>query len=155
MENSTQGMAGLLNQLVEINNDRIQGYETAISLLPTDKHYSLQGIFEKYRDQSIQFKNDLKPLVVREGETPTEDTRTTGKLFRTWMELKSALAPHTAQSILESCERGEDEFRNVYKDIIQKAQQASIDLYSIIQSQANLQEMAHDHIKELRDNIDL
>lgn len=155
MENLHQDTADLLNQLVEINNDRIEGYEKAITLLPSENNYGLQAIFEKYRDQSIQFKNDLKPLVIREGDMPTEDTRTSGKLFRTWMEIKSAVAPYTAKAVLESCERGEDEFKKVYHDAISKSQQLPLNIFSIIQSQANLQREAHDHIKELRDNIDL
>lgn len=153
MENLHQENADLLNQLIEINNDRIEGYEKAISLLSGEGNYELQDIFEKYRDQSIQFKNDLIPLVVREGDIPTEETRTSGKLFRTWMEIKSAVAPYTAKAVLESCERGEDEFKKVYKDAITKSLQAPITILSIIQSQANLQLEAHDHIKELRDNI--
>lgn len=153
MENTHQDTADLLNQLIEINNDRIEGYEKAISLLPKEGNYGLQAIFEKYRDQSIQFKNDLTPLVIREGDIPTEDTRTSGKLFRTWMEIKSAVAPYTVKAVLESCERGEDEFKKVYKDAITKYQHTPLNIYSIIQSQANLQLEAHNHIKELRDNI--
>ena len=153
MENLHQENSDLLNQLIEINNDRIEGYEKAIALLPKEGNYDLQNIFEKYRDQSIQFKSDLVPLVVREGDTPTEETRTTGKLFRTWMEIKSAVAPYTAKAILESCERGEDEFKKVYSDAITNSQQAPLTILSILQSQANLQLEAHDHIRELRDNI--
>ncbi|MDR2283494.1 MAG: PA2169 family four-helix-bundle protein, partial [Sphingobacterium sp.] len=100
MENLHQDTADLLNQLIEINNDRIEGYEKAISLLPEESNYGLQDVFEKYRDQSIQFKNELKPLVIREGDMPTEETRTSGKLFRTWMEIKSAVAPYTVKAIL-------------------------------------------------------
>ena len=155
MENLHQDTADLLNQLIEINNDRVEGYEKAISLLPEEGNYGLQDVFEKYRDQSIQFKNELKPLVIREGDMPTEETRTSGKLFRTWMEIKSAVAPYTVKAILESCERGEDEFKKVYKEGITKYGHASPTIVSIIQSQASLQLEAHDHIKELRDNIDM
>ncbi|WP_164112109.1 MULTISPECIES: PA2169 family four-helix-bundle protein [Sphingobacterium] len=153
MKNVHQETAGLLNQLIEINNDRIEGYEKAISLLPTDGNYGLQATFEKYRDQSIQFKNDLIPLVFREGDKPTDETKTSGKLFRTWMEIKSAIAPYTAKAILESCERGEDEFKKVYRDVIEQSQLAPLNMLSIIQSQANLQLQAHDHIRDLRDNM--
>lgn len=153
MENLKQETADLLNNLIEINNDRIEGYEKAISLITEDNNYSLQAVFEKYRDQSIQFKNDLKPLVIREGDIPTEDTRTSGKLFRAWMEIKSAVAPYTAKAVLESCEKGEDEFKKVYKDALTKTQQTPLNILSIIQSQAKVQLEAHDHIKHLRDNI--
>lgn len=152
MENVKQQTADLLNQLVEINNDRIEGYEKAITLLPQQDNYDIQNIFEKYRDQSIQFNSELKPLVFRAGDTPTDDTRTSGKLFRTWMAIKSTVAPSTIESVLESCERGEDEFKKVYRDAIEQADHIPADILLIIQSQAELQLAAHDHIKNLRDN---
>lgn len=145
-----KNIAASINQLIEINNDRIEGYKKAIELLPEGDHYGLRGIFEDYRDQSIQFNADLKPLVATLGDTPTDDTRTTGKMFRAWMELKSTVAPHTVQAILESCERGEDEFRKVYKDVLADGD-LNADLRVIAQSQLEIESAAHDHIKDLRD----
>lgn len=155
MENLHQETADFLNELIEINNDRIEGYGKAISLISTEGNYSLQDIFEKYRDQSIQFKNELTPLVLREGELPTEETRTSGKLFRAWMEIKSAVAPYTVKAILESCERGEDEFKKVYNDAIDKHDIIPSSILTVVQSQARLQLEAHNHIKNLRNNISI
>lgn len=110
-----ESIAASINELIEINNDRIEGYKKAIELLPEGDHFGLRGIFEDYRDQSIQFNADLKPLVATLGETPTDATRTSGKMFRAWMELKSAVAPHAIQAILESCERGKTNFKRSMK----------------------------------------
>src|SRR5690606_40663752 len=79
-----------------------------------------------------------------------DDTRTSGKMFMAWMELKSTVAPHTVQAILESCERGEDEFRKVYKDVLADGD-LNADLRVIAQSQLEIESAAHDHIKDLRD----
>lgn len=147
---TNKNIASRINELVEINNDRIEGYKKAIELLPEGDHFGLRSIFEDYRDQSIQFNADLKPLVTGLGENPTDDTRTSGKMFRAWMELKSAVAPHTIQAVLESCERGEDEFKKVYEDVLADGN-LDADLRLIAQSQLELERAAHDHIKELRD----
>lgn len=146
--------ADLLNKLIEINNDRIEGYGKAIEIISNIGYVDLQTVFEKYRDQSIQFKAELTPLVHRTGEEPTDDTRTSGKLFRVWMDIKSAVAPSSSKAVLESCERGEDEFKAVYRQCLEEATSHAIDMVPIIQSQAELQLAAHDHIKELRDNTD-
>lgn len=153
MENLNQETANLLNDLIEINNDRIEGYEKAISLLPKEGNYSIQAIFEKYRDQSIQFKNELIPLVFREGDVPTEDTRTRGKLFRAWMDIKSMIAPFTVKAILESCEAGEDEFRKVYKNTISKQEFIPFQILKVVESQATIQLEAYNHIKKVKNNI--
>lgn len=147
---TNKNIASRINELVEINNDRIEGYKKAIELLPEGDHFGLRSIFEDYRDQSIQFNADLKPLVTGLGENPTDDTRTSGKMFRAWMELKSAVSPHTIQAVLESCERGEDEFKKVYEDVLADGN-LDADLRLIAQSQLELERAAHDHIKELRD----
>ncbi|HMR20096.1 MAG TPA: PA2169 family four-helix-bundle protein [Sphingobacterium sp.] len=146
--------ADLLNTLIEINNDRIEGYGKAIEIISGTSDIDLQTIFEMYRDQSIQFKAELIPLVRRTGEEPTDDTRTSGKLFRVWMDIKSAVTPSSARAVLESCERGEDEFKAVYRKCLEDAGTDAVDLIPIIQSQAELQLTAHDHIKELRDHTD-
>lgn len=145
-----ESIAASINELIEINNDRIEGYKKAIELLPEGDHFGLRGIFEDYRDQSIQFNADLKPLVATLGETPTDATRTSGKMFRAWMELKSAVAPHAIQAILESCERGEDEFQKVYEEVLANGD-LDTDLRVIAQSQLDTESAAHDHIKDLRD----
>jgi len=152
MENLQGNTAELLNQLVEINNDRIEGYEKAISLLPNEDSYNLHAIFARYKDQSVQFNNELKPLVAKEGEIPTDDTRISGKIFRTWMAIKSVVAPYTMKAVLESCERGEDEFKKVYQNVLERIS-VNNSSYTVIQNQANIQKGAHDHIKELRDHI--
>ncbi len=153
MENLKQDTIDLLDQLVEINNDRIEGYEKAMEILPPEDSYGLYNIFEKYRSQSFQFNAQLKPLIAQMGDVPTEGTRTSGKLFRTWMEAKAMVAPNTVKAILESCERGEDEFKRVYMNTLEKCTDAPADIITLIQSQATFQKEAHDHIKQLRDNI--
>ncbi|MBE8723090.1 ferritin-like domain-containing protein [Sphingobacterium pedocola] len=151
MENRTEKTTEVLNDLIEINNDRIEGYAKAIELLDPAGDIDLNSLFEKYRQQSQQFKSELTPLVFKEGETPEEGTRVTGKLFRTWMDIKNTLAGNDRKSILESCERGEDAFKRVYENAWTDADGLDAEVLSIIRSQAELQLAAHDEIKALRD----
>ncbi len=151
MDNMQNNLGEFLNNLIEINNDRIEGYEKAITLLPKDENLGLKALFGGYRDQSIKFKSEITPFVVQQGETPTDETRTSGKLFRAWMSIKSAVDPFTSHAILESCERGEDEFVKVYNDAMKESAQLPMDLLVVLQSQASEQFKAHNHIKQLRD----
>lgn len=153
MENVNQKRIDLLNELIEINNDRIEGYGKAIELLDKN-NFDLQSIFEGYRDQSIQFNNELIPLVTREGGIPTDETKTSGKMFRAWMDIKASLTPNSIKPILELCERGEDECKKVYTNVLEKSSQIALDLIPYIESQAAMQLQAHDNIRDLRNSLE-
>jgi uncharacterized protein (TIGR02284 family) len=95
----------MLNTLIVINNDRIQGYETASN--ETEDH-DLKMLFGQLSQTSEQCKRELVTEVRTLGGTPSEGTNTTGKLYRAWMDLKSVLTGKDRKAILNSCEYGEE-----------------------------------------------
>lgn len=67
------------------------------------------------------------------------------------MDLKTSLSTSTTLAVLELCERGEQEFRDVYEHIRQQAAAAHFsDLAAILQHHQDLQETVLQHIKKLR-----
>jgi len=153
MNNMHEHQLDILNRLVEINNDRIEGYNTAIGLLPATAAIAIRSAFEEYRDQSIQFNNELKPLIFQEGEYPEEGTKASGKLFRIWMDIKAMISPSTTRSILESCERGEKEHQKVYEKALEKKEYLQVPVFLIIESQSLLQTEAYNHIVLLQSEL--
>lgn len=95
----------IINDLIKINNDRIEGYKTASDLANNMGVDSLGSIFGKYMQQSKQFIEELTPYVKLEGEEPTESTMMSGKLFRLWMNVKVNISGNDKRSLLESCEK--------------------------------------------------
>ncbi|HLS96853.1 MAG TPA: PA2169 family four-helix-bundle protein [Sphingobacterium sp.] len=151
MENTAEKNATLLNDLIEINNDRIEGYTKAIELVDATSDADIIALFERFRQQSQQFKNELTPLVIKEGEEPTESTRLTGKLYRLWMDVKINIQGHDRKSILASCEKGEDVFKKVYQDVLEDIDEIDERILTVIESQAEVQLLAHNEVKALRD----
>lgn len=141
----------LVNRAVEINNDRIKGYEKAIEIAGDANIRELQELFRQYIEQSRQFITELSPYLERYGQEPTEDSNLTGKIFRIWMDIKSAISPSISQAILESCEKGEDEFKETYKEILSDCLDEFQELIDVLQQQLATQLEAHQKIKELRD----
>jgi len=141
----------LLNDRIEINNDRIEGYTKAIELVDATSDADIIALFERFRQQSQQFKNELTPLVIKEGEEPTESTRLTGKLYRLWMDVKINIQGHDRKSILASCEKGEDVFKKVYQDVLEDIDEIDERILAVIESQAEVQLLAHNEVKALRD----
>lgn len=153
MRNINEHQTDILNNLIEINNDRIEGYKTAIALLPATASTAIKYAFEQFRDQSIQFNNELIPIVHKEGEEPEEGTRDSGKLFRIWMDIKAMVSPSTILSILDSCIRGEEEHKKVYNNAIENRDYLEHPNLRIIESQSMLQTEAKNRITLLRDGL--
>ncbi|GEM63315.1 hypothetical protein SF1_12970 [Sphingobacterium faecium NBRC 15299] len=146
----------IINDLIKINNDRIEGYKTASDLANNMGVDSLGGIFGKYMQQSKQFIEELTPYVKLEGEEPTESTMMSGKLFRLWMNVKVNISGNDKKSLLESCEKGEDAFKETYKNTLEEdADQLSIEVKNMVLNQLGKQLAAHNDIKMLRDNVSL
>ncbi|MGJ1322927.1 ferritin-like domain-containing protein [Sphingobacterium faecium] len=146
----------IINDLIKINNDRIEGYKTASDLANNMGVDSLGGIFGKYMQQSKQFIEELTPYVKLEGEEPTESTMMSGKLFRLWMNVKVNISGNDKRSLLESCEKGEDAFKKTYKNTLEEdTDQLSIEVKNMVLNQLGKQLAAHNDIKMLRDNASL
>ncbi|MEJ5090498.1 PA2169 family four-helix-bundle protein [Sphingobacterium faecium] len=146
----------IINDLIKINNDRIEGYKTASDLANNMGVDSLGSIFGKYMQQSKQFIEELTPYVKLEGEEPTESTMMSGKLFRLWMNVKVNISGNDKRSLLESCEKGEDAFKETYKNTLEEdADQLSIEVKNMVLNQLGKQLAAHNDIKMLRDNASL
>jgi len=104
-----------LNQLVEINNDRIQGYERAIA---ENEDEELDYLFISMASHSKTSKGDLSREISLLGGSATEGTTTSGKLFRLWMDLKAAMTGKNKQEILASCEFGEHAALETYDAVL-------------------------------------
>ena len=100
-------LVGVLNDLIQINNDRINGYEKAIEEIK-DKDVDLQGIFSSMANDSRKYSAELSREVIRLGGNPDTGTTESGKLYRVWMDVKALFTGKDRQAILESCEFGED-----------------------------------------------
>ncbi|GAB4036016.1 ferritin-like domain-containing protein [Spirosoma gilvum] len=109
-----------LNELVKINNDRIQGYEKAIK---DNEDAGLDDLFRHYVVQSQNFRSQLADHIVRiDGMAVSDATSTdvTSKIHRAWIDIKSAITGKDRDSILSSVEFGENAAVEAYQDAIDK-----------------------------------
>ena len=147
MENSTETTV-ILNDLIQINNDRVEGYTKSIEHLKNEDE-DLKSLFIAMIDESGKCKMALSTeLNVLKTETD-EGTTVSGKLYRAWMDVKAVFTGHDRKSILENCEFGEDAAQTAYK----MASNADLPSYLkelVLQQKSQLKE-SHDKIKQLRD----
>lgn len=109
-----------LNDLVKINNDRIQGYEKAIE---DNKDADLDDLFRHYVIQSQNFRSQLADHIVRIDGLAVSDATSTdvsSKIHRAWIDIKSALTGKDRDTVLSSVEFGDNMAVESYQDAIAK-----------------------------------
>jgi uncharacterized protein (TIGR02284 family) len=150
METANEKIIEQLNNLVEINNDRIRGYETALKETASEDA-DLRKLFEEMAEHSRQCKSELSFEVKRLGGTPSEGTKNSGKIFRAWMDFKAALTGKNRKEILSSCEFGEDAALETYKDVINSDVVFPENIREIILKEKSWIQQDHNKVRELRD----
>jgi len=147
MENEKR--ISVLNKLIEINNDRVEGYETAAK--ETDSA-ELKSLFSGLQSTSTNNLSELRAEVSRLGGEAEEGTRVTGKFFRAWMDVKAALTGNDRQTILNSCEFGEDKALETYEDVLSAdSSELSSEQLELVRKQQATLRADHDKVKALRD----
>jgi len=140
----------VLNDLIRINNDRVEGYEKAIRET-NENDVDLRNIFNRMADESRKYSRDLTERVQRLGGEPAGGTTVSGKIYRTWMDVKSAFSKSERKSVLEECEYGEDAAQKAYEKALDTDNDLPADVLALItEEKANLRS-AHDTIRNYRD----
>lgn len=141
----------VLNTLLEINNDRFEGYVTASK--ETDEH-DMKKLFAEFAITSKNIRQELSDEILKNGGQPTDDTKTTGKLYRVWMDVKAALTGKDRKAILNSCEFGEDQALATYDKVLKdEKEHLSLAQQDLIYAQHALLKADHNRVKYLRDAL--
>ncbi|UMQ43088.1 PA2169 family four-helix-bundle protein [Chryseobacterium sp. Y16C] len=139
----------VLNDLIEINNDRAEGFEKAIRDINAE-NIDLKAAFEKFASQSRSNITELAGLVGSKGEVPEDGNTVLGTLHRAWIDIKATFGGSDLHSILEECERGEDAIKKAYKDALQENELGE-DVREVLLKQQGGIQASHDAVKALRD----
>lgn len=141
----------VLNTLIIINNDRMEGYQTASK---ETEEIELKSLFARFISTSEKCKQELISEVNMLGGVVAEGTMVTGKFFRVWMDVKSAITGKDRQTILSSCEYGEDVAKETYEDALENhSEHLNTAQQSLITSQKQLLQADRNHVKMLSDTL--
>lgn len=142
-----QDLSGTLNELIQTCIDGQNGFDTAAKAIDDA---SLKSELAGYSAQRRDFAAELKALVARTGETPTDSGSVAAALHRGWINLKNAVATNDRRAILAECERGEDSAVAEYRKAI--AADLPVEFATVVQRQYAAVQRTHDRIKALRDS---
>jgi len=124
----------VLNDLIQINNDRIVGYENAIENLK-DGDEDLKTIFTALKENSTENIHDLNEAVNEHGGEPVTDTTLLGKVYRGWMDVKSVFTGHDRDGVINDCKGGEKAAQVSYEKALSDTDDLSADAEILIRKQ--------------------
>ncbi|MCH5599783.1 ferritin-like domain-containing protein [Niabella ginsengisoli] len=141
-----------LNDLIKINNDRIEGYQKAVDELKDSEDFDLKALFVRMGMESEQHRVELADMVLSYGGEATDGSMVTGKLYRAWMDVKALFTGSDRETILNSCEGGEDAAQKAYQMALDDEDVMPETKQLIAKQKSSLKE-SHDEIKALRDAV--
>jgi uncharacterized protein (TIGR02284 family) len=147
MENKEK-LVEVLNDLIEINNDRADGFEKAAKDI-NDENVDLKVIFNKSSDNSRKNVIELAGLIGKYGDNPDTGNTILGTLHRAWIDIKATFGGSDRESILDECERGEDAIKKAYQDALTENNFEQSDRDILLAQQKDII-ASHDEIKALR-----
>ena len=152
METKQETTLEILNDLVKINNDRIEGFEKATKDVGADRE-DLRLLFTQFIGESHQNKLELGTEIQALGKDIENTTSGSGSLHRTWLEIKAAFTGHDTHNVLEECEFGEDAIKKAYANALEEEDLPAY-IKDILLKQQQALVAAHDKIKQLRDQTE-
>jgi len=148
MENIKETV-GILNDLIEINNDRVKGFEKALKDVEGDEE--LKATFTEKIGESHHLKMQLAKEVEALGQDAETGTSVSGTIHRNWLDLRAKFTGHSEHTILEDCEFGEDAILKAYRSALAEEHLPAY-VRDLLNDQLVVLQASHDEIKALRDS---
>lgn len=147
---TTTELTEVLNDLIKINYDRIEGYRKAAE--ESKEHdIELHPVFQSMADQSRLNVSALTEQVRLLGGEAESGSTTMGKIYRTWMDVKATFTGKDRAGIIASCEYGEDQAQKAYEEALATEADMDTETRLMITSQKEHLKRSHDAIRAMRD----
>lgn len=143
----------VFNTLIQTNIERIEGYEKVMNE-SRNLDIDIKSIFKRMITESRQNNIELVNEVVAQGGDPAQRSSVTGKIYRIWVDVRTAFRKDDAQAILDSCEFGEDAAMEAYENALQSDAELTIGQLNLITRQKAGIQLAHNLVKRYRDTQD-
>jgi len=140
----------VLNDLIEINNDRMAGFAQAAKELG-EKDLDLRTLFMELRTDSRENVHELGRSIHKCGGAVEMAMSGRGTLHRMWLDLKTTVTGSDRKSILRECERGEDAIKKAYETALLPESGLAPEYVEIVKRQQQQIITSHNQVKALRD----
>lgn len=116
MDNSNT--ISVLNDLLHIINDRLEGFEKVEGKV-WEKNHKLQDQYEHITSQTKIMKNEIINLITRRGGHANDSSSLSGSLHRAWIDIKNSfIVVHLEESTLQNVIFGENAAIQAYQEAL-------------------------------------
>lgn len=150
MQNSRETIE-VLNDLIQINNDRITGYERAIRETKAEDD-DLKILYATMIAESHRNKIALATEVQALGAEVEQGTTTSGRIYRAWMDVRAIFTGNSRHTILSNCEAVEDATKRAYHSALEQEALPSY-IRELLVRQEEALRSNHEEIRTLRDQF--
>ena len=149
--NTLERQAEVLNDLVLINNDRVEGYQKAQEELKPEDN-DLMVLFQDRIEQSRMFHTELVGEVARLGEEIATGTKASGKIYRAWMDVNAFFGGSDRKVVLDNCEIGEGAALRAYDSALEEEALSPDQAATVLRHHSEVK-ASHNRIKAMRDAL--
>jgi len=135
-----------LQKLIRVNIDSHDGFNEAAKEI---KDSTLADLFRQLASERSALATELQNYVEWNGEEPEDDGSVAAAIHRLWIDIRGKLSGGDAYAVLAEAERGEDQIKHAYEDVLQET--AGSAMNDVLQSQYAIVKAGHDKIRDLRD----
>lgn len=138
----------VLNDLLQITNDRIRGFEKVEGKV-WENYSELKSEYEKMISQSKMMKVEIINLITERGGDPNDSTTVAGNLHRTWIDIKNSLpTSNKDMETLENVVFGEKNAIEAYEEAL-KSGNLDNDSHKVISDQLNSLKISYEQFSEI------
>ncbi len=148
MQNRSQKSIELLNNLIEINNRRIERYSRAVN---ETEGSTMRSLFSRLAETSRLCKNELGAEVKKLGGTPAEGIENPREIYCSFNDLMFLNAKRDCKVIFNSFEFGEDIVGRAYCEALDMTNDVILDQEQLIKKQYSMIRADQNKIKNLRE----
>ncbi|MFP3834573.1 conserved hypothetical protein [Chryseobacterium oleae] len=115
----TEQTVSVLNDLLQITNDRIEGFEKVEGKI-WEMYPDIKDEYDRMISQSKIMKNQLINLIIEKNGIPNDSTSVAGALHRIWIDVKNSFTVGTIEeSTLENVVFGEKAAIEAYEKALE------------------------------------
>lgn len=135
-----------IQKLHQANIDSVEGFREAADSISDSK---LAVEFRKWARERHQQASELAKIVECSGDVVDRESSWLADLHRAYMSLRTALSSDDKYAILAEAERGEDQIKQAYEDVLKDTPGSAVN--DVLQKQYAQVKATHDQVRDLRD----
>lgn len=136
----------ILNELILVNNDRIEGFNYAYRETNVEV---LKVLFSRLTETSDVCRKELTNEVYKLGGVPPTGTHETGSVAASWREVKEALIYKDHLTLLKTCDKEEEEVIKSYTAVLSNEQLDNGYHLHLLNRHTELLSADHEKVKNL------